>query len=48
MTELKSTYQKATAYKTAQGNIIHLSYSVSMRIDRSISITLSKRNNNKK
>lgn len=43
MADLKSTYQKATSIKIAQGKVVHLSYTVSMTIDKSISTTLSKR-----
>ena len=48
MADLRSTYQKATSIKISQGKVVHLSYSVSMTIDRSISTTLSKRDVKKK
>ena len=43
MANLRSTYQKATSIKISQGKVVHLSYSVSMTIDRNISTTLSKK-----
>jgi len=43
MADLKSTYQKAASIKVSQGKVIHLSYTVSMKIDRNISTTLSKK-----
>jgi hypothetical protein len=48
MADLRSTYQKATSIKISQGKVVHLSYSISMTIDRSISTTLSKRDVKKK
>lgn len=48
MADLRSTYQKATSIKISQGKVVHLSYSISMTIDRSISTTLSKRDIKKK
>lgn len=48
MADLKSTYQKATSIKNSQGKVVHLSYTVSMTIDKNISTTLSKRSFNKK
>lgn len=41
MADLKSTYQRAVIVKATQGKVVHLSYTVSMKIDKSISTTLS-------
>lgn len=44
MERLKSTFEKAVAAKERRGEIVYLSRSVTVMIDRRVSDSLSKRN----